>query len=78
MISVDHSSDGVFLPGISYINHLKGNIYKKFKYIPSLSFIIIDSGGEVSTQKFDRNLARYISIKNENRWIQNKKSPSHS
>lgn len=66
LISVDHSSDGVFLPGISYINHLKGNIYKKFKYIPSLSFIIIDSGGEVSTQKFDRNLARYISIKNEN------------
>ncbi|WGL60932.1 hypothetical protein QEJ31_04890 [Pigmentibacter sp. JX0631] len=66
LISVDKSSDGVFLSGISYINHLKGHIYKKFNYIPSLSFIIVDSGGEVSTQKFDRNLARSVSLKNEN------------
>ena len=65
LISVDNSSDGVFLSGISYINHLKGDIYKIFNYIPSLSFKIVDSGGEISTQKFDRNLARNISLKNE-------------
>ncbi|MGY3802630.1 GHMP family kinase ATP-binding protein [Pigmentibacter ruber] len=66
LISVDKSSDGVFLPGISYINHLKGHVYKKFQHIPSLSFIIVDSGGEISTQKFDRILARNVSLKHEN------------
>ncbi|KAB8031008.1 hypothetical protein [Fluviispira multicolorata] len=65
LLSVDKSSDGVFLPGISHINHLKGDIYRRYKDIPSLSFIIIDSGGEVSTQEFDRDFARSIAIEHK-------------
>ena len=64
LISVDNSSDGVFLPGISNINHLSGDVYDIYQNIPHLSFIIVDSGGEVSTQDFDRNFARSIAIEN--------------
>lgn len=65
LLAVDGSSDGVFLPGITNCNHLNGDIYKSFSNIPSISFIIIDTGGEVSTQQFDRDNARAVATEQE-------------
>lgn len=65
ILAVDGSSDAVFLDGITHINQLNGNICKQYSNIPNLSFIIVDAGGEIETQKFDRQFARWIAQKNQ-------------
>lgn len=65
LIHVDHSSDGVFLPGINMFNHLSGLRYESFGDPPPLNFIIVDTGGEVSTMGFNREQARSVAKTHE-------------
>ncbi len=65
IIDVDGSSDAVFMEGITQINQLKGCICQQFYNIPNISFIIVDAGGEIKTQEFDRSLARWVAKKHE-------------
>ncbi len=65
LIDVDGSSDAVFLKGITHIQQLNGQVCSQYENIPNLSFIIVDAGGEIETQKFDRKFARWVSIEHE-------------
>lgn len=61
IIQVDRSSDGIFLPGINKFNHLTGVLHENFGPPPPISFIVVDTGGEVSTTEFDRDHARSVA-----------------
>lgn len=66
LLEIDGSSDGVFLPGITQCNHLNGDVHTYFGIPPALGFIIVDTGGEVSTKGFDRKRAREIAMQHQN------------
>ncbi len=51
-------SDAVFFPGSVIYDHLRGEILEFLGAPPPLSFVIIDTGGEVDTLGFDRERAR--------------------
>lgn len=61
ILAVDGSSDGVFIPGVTMLNHLSGELYAELGPPPSLAALIIDTGGAVDTQSFDRARARAIA-----------------
>lgn len=66
LLEIDGSSDGVFLPGVTQCNHLNGDVHAYFGLPPALAFIIVDTGGEVSTKGFDRKRARQIALQHQN------------
>jgi len=61
LLDIDSSTDGVFLPGITRCNHLTGQLLQSYGTPPALSFVMVDSGGEVETSSFDRTLARRVA-----------------
>lgn len=64
LLHVDRSTDAVHIPGITMCDHLKGDILESFGPPPPLGFVIVDTGGEVDTELFDRNKARAIAKQN--------------
>ncbi len=61
LLKIDRSTDAVHLPGIVMTNHLQGTVFEFFGEPPPLSFLLIDTGGEVSTMGFDRVHARAVA-----------------
>lgn len=53
-------SDHVHLPGISQVDHLGGSVLDSLPTPADLSVIVVDCGGEVNTEKFDREHARAV------------------
>ena len=53
-------SDHVHLSGISQVDHLGGSLLDSFSAPNDLSVIVVDCGGEVDTQAFDRARARAL------------------
>ena len=60
------STDGTGMPGITEINQLTGQVIASFPEPPPLRFLIIDTGGEVDSVRFDRIKAREHSRQHEN------------
>jgi len=52
------SSDGIYYPGVVQYNQLTGELYEELGNPPSLGFLIVDGGGTVSTDSFDREFAK--------------------
>jgi L-threonine kinase len=67
VIEVDKSSDGVFLPGITMCDHLTGELLESFGNPPPLSFVIVDTGGEIETIGFERERARAVAKANSSK-----------
>lgn len=53
-------SDHVHLPGISQVDHLGGAVLDSLPTPADLSVIVVDCGGEVDTEEFDREHARAV------------------
>lgn len=65
LLDVDGSSDGVHLPGVSLLDHLRGDVWAAFPRLPRLKFAVVDSGGFVETSGFDRDRARAVARANQ-------------
>jgi L-threonine kinase len=65
LLSIDKSTDAVYLPGITIIHHLTGKQILSLGSPPPLSFIAVDDGGEIETCAFDRKKARSVTSKHE-------------
>jgi L-threonine kinase len=63
LLSIDKSTDAVYLPGITAIHHLTGKKILSLGNPPPLAFIAVDDGGEVETCAFDRKKARSVASK---------------
>ena len=61
------SSDALFFPGVVRSNPLTGELFESYGPPPPLGFVLVDTGGEVSTAQFDRARAREHAGMNENR-----------
>ena len=60
LLEVD-TTDGVYYPGIVRINHLAGKLQESFGAPPPIDFLIVDTGGAVETNGFDRERARAVA-----------------
>jgi len=53
-------SDGTCYPGIVRYNQLTGHVYEYLGEPPSLCCLIVDTGGQLDTQQYDRQRAQAI------------------
>lgn len=58
-------TDAVFFRDVVMFDHLKGSLYELLGPPPPLSFVLVDTGGEVETLKFDRAKARQNALSHE-------------
>ncbi len=65
LISIDNSSDAVYLPGISALHQLNGKHILSLGNPPPIRFIAVDNGGEIDTHDFDRQKARAVAGKHQ-------------
>ena len=65
LLAVDRSTDAVHIDGVTMCNHLEGQVFARFGEPPPLGFLIVDTGGAVETNTFDREKARYVARRHQ-------------
>jgi L-threonine kinase len=63
-------SDGVFYQGVVMLDQIHGHLIDLLGAPPPLAFLVVDTGGEVQTLKFDRERARAHARQNEPRILE--------
>lgn len=63
VLDTDGSTDATYLPGVTMINQLTGEIHQSFNQGPRLHFMIIDEGGTHHTEGSDRSKALFNAQK---------------
>jgi len=70
ILETDGSTDAVYLPGISIVNHLDGSMYGNYSAPQGLAILIIDDGGNFETSNMDREKEKRHSERYEKEIIQ--------
>lgn len=69
-LSVDHSTDATYLPGIIKLNHLSGEIQASYQKVPALYILAIDQGGTIQTDQVDRERFKHHARKYQSEFRQ--------
>tara|TARA_B100001094_G_C18117559_1_gene764927 strand:+ start:360 stop:1256 length:897 start_codon:yes stop_codon:yes gene_type:complete len=59
VLGIDGSTDATYLPGITMINQLSGDVYRSMAAPPPMGIVVVDQGGELNTEAYDRDRAQH-------------------